>query len=307
MTRVTIMLEYFHPWTNAAGFYLARDEGWFAELDLDVEIIVPDPARGDALAHLARHEVDFGVFPANRLLVQRELGKPLVGIAAVNHRAMETIQTVRSTGIARPRDLEGRRVALNPTPRGLAMLRHLVAHDGGDPDQIRIVDSGVRELPPESFENGEADASFGSYWAWDTLFDSRVPQSERLIWPVDEIGAPAYHSYQLGAHEDTLETRGDVVRRFLAAARRGYLAVSAEPARALPSLERVIPYFPRDLIARSLPLIAATWTHEGEWGWQRDELLHPYARWLQSYGVLRDASKSIHAATNAFLPDGSRW
>ncbi|WP_322049832.1 ABC transporter substrate-binding protein [Paraburkholderia bannensis] len=303
MTRITLMLEYFHPWTNAAGFYLARDEGWFAQAGLDVEIVVPDPARGDALAHLARHEVDFGVFPSNRLFVQREAGRPLVGIAAINHRALETIQTVAATGIERPRDLAGRRLALNPTPRGLAMVRHLVAHDGGDPDAVAIVDSGVRELPPESFLDGEADASFGSYWAWDTLLQTGVPDAQRRIWPVDEIGAPAYHSYLLGAHEDTLETRGEVVRGFLAAARRGYLAVAQEPARALPSLERVIPYFPRALLARSLPLIASTWTHEGQWGVQREALMYPYAQWLGAYGVLRDAAQSAHAFTNAFLPD----
>jgi len=303
---MTLMLEYFHPWTNAAGFYVARDEGWFAEAGLDVEIVVPDPARGDALAHLARHDVDFGVFPSNRLFVQREAGHPLVGIAAINHRALETIQTVAATGIERPRDLAGRRLALNPTPRGMAMVRHLVAHDGGDPDAITIVDSGVRELPPESFLDGEADASFGSYWAWDTLFASRVPDDERRIWPVDEIGAPAYHSYLLGAHEDTLETRGELVRGFLAAARRGYLAVAQEPERALPSLERVIPYFPRALLKRSLPLIAPTWTHDGTWGVQREALVHPYAQWLGRHGVLRDASQSPHAFTNAFLPDDTR-
>ncbi|MFM0736463.1 ABC transporter substrate-binding protein [Paraburkholderia xenovorans] len=306
MTRISVMLEYFHPWTNSAGFYLARDEGWYAELGLDVEIVVPDPHRGDALAHLARHDVDFGVFPANRLFVQRELGNPLVGIAAINHRGLETIQTIASTGIERPRDLAGRRLALNPTPRGIAMARHLVAADGGDPQQIIFVDSGVRELQPDSFESGEADASFGSYWAWDTLIDTHVPDAERRIWPVDEIGAPAYHSYLLGAHEETLATRGEVVRHFLRATERGYLAAAADPLRALPVLERTIPYFRRALLTRSLPLIASTWTHEGEWGRQRDALLGPYAEWLASHAILRDPAQSRHAWTNAFLPDGAR-
>lgn len=306
MIKVSVMLEYFHPWTNAAGFYLAREVGWYQELGLEVEIIVPDPARGDALAHLARHEVDFGVFPSNRLFVQREIGHPLVGIAAINHRGLETIQTIAATGIRRPRDLAGRRLAMNPTPRGLAMVRHLVAADGGDPDQIVVIDSGVREWQPERFEAGDADASFGSYWAWDTLFETRVPQAQRLIWPVDEIGAPSYHSYLLGAHEETLATRGEVVRRFLQATARGYLAAAADPLSALPVFERVIPYFPTALLTRSLPLIASTWTHHGRWGEQRQALLEPYADWLAGYGVLREPAQSMHAYTNAFLPDGAQ-
>jgi putative hydroxymethylpyrimidine transport system substrate-binding protein len=303
MIRVTAMLEYFHPWTNSAGLYLARDEGWFAEQGLDVELVVPDPARGDALAHLARHDVDIGVFPSNRLFVQREQGHPLVGIAAVNHRGLEVIQTLKASGIRRPRDLAGRRLALNPTPRGLAMVRHLVRADGGDPDGIVVVDSGVRELSPDELASGAADASFGSYWAWDTLLPTAIPDAQRLVWPVDEIGAPPYHSYLLGAHEETLATRGEMVRGFLRAARRGYLAVAADPARALPSLEKVIPYFPRALLARSLPLIAPTWLHEGRWGVQRAGLLQPYAQWLAEHGILEDASQGAHAWTNAFLPD----
>src|SRR2546427_7354056 len=44
------------------------------------------------------------------------------------------------------RSLEGRRIAYNPTPRGVALVRHLVAADGGDPDCVITVDSGLREL-----------------------------------------------------------------------------------------------------------------------------------------------------------------
>lgn len=301
MKPIRVMLEYFHPWTNAAGFYVARNEGWYAEAGIDLEIVVPDPSRGDALAHLARHDVDFGVFPSNRLFVQRELGHPLVGIAAINHRALEVIQTIAATGIRRPRDLEGRRLALNPTPRGLAMVRHLVAADGGDPDKVQIVDSGVREWQPESFVDGEADASFGSYWAWDTLLASSIPDSERLIWPVDEVGAPRYHSYLLGAHEATLSADPELVTCFLAVTRRGYLAAIQNPDKALDVFDRVIPYFPRHVLERSLPLIASTWTHAGEWGVQRPELLDPYAQWLAEHGILEDAGQSSRAYTNAFL------
>ncbi len=63
MKRVTLMLEYFHPWTNSVGFYLARERGWYADSGIDLEVRLFDPPRGDTLAHLARNEIDFGVFP----------------------------------------------------------------------------------------------------------------------------------------------------------------------------------------------------------------------------------------------------
>jgi NitT/TauT family transport system substrate-binding protein len=298
------MLEYFHPWTNSAGFYLARDRGWYDEQGLEVEIVVPDPDRGDTLAHIERSDVDFGVFPSNRLLVRRDRGEALLAVAAVNHRALETVQTVVATGIRRPRDLAGRRVALNPTPRGIALLRHLVRQDGGDPDRLIVVDSGVREFTPEQMAAGEVDASFGSYWAWEILMDSRVPAEERIVWPVDEIGAPPYHSYLLGGRADRIAAMAETTRRFLAATSRGFLAAAADPLAVVPIYERVIPYFPRELIVRSLPRIAPTWLHEGRWGWQREDLLQPYAAWLAEHGIVADAEVWRRAFSNDYLPEG---
>jgi NitT/TauT family transport system substrate-binding protein len=298
-----VILEYFHPWTNAAGLYVAAAAGWYREAGLDVEIATFDPLRGDSLEYLAQREAAYAIFPSNRLLVRREAGQPLVGIAAINHRGMETIQTVRATGITRPRELEGRTIAYSPTPRGVAMVSHLVAADGGDPAQVVAVDSGSRELSVDDIAAGEVDATFGGYWAWDALFGS-LPESERVVWPVDEIGAPPYHSYLLGAHASLVERNPEAVRAFLAATARGYRTAAADPERALAVLERVIAYFPRAHLARSLELIAPTWTHDGRWGVARDELMEPYAAWLAEHGILRDAGAWRGATTADFLPAG---
>lgn len=299
--RLSVMLEYFHPWPNSAGFFLARDRGWYAERGLEVELLVPDPFHGDTLEYLLQRRAHFGVFPSNRLLVRRGQNQPLVGIAAINHAALESIQTLSDSGITRPRDLVGRRLALNPTPRGLAMVRHLVAADGGDPDELILVDSGTRELRPEDLVAGRAEASFGGYWAWEALMSSSIPTTRRVVLPLTELPAPAYHSYLLGTHEDTLATLGNVTRDFLAATAQGFLAAAAEPQSALDAYERATPYFPRELLAASLDAIAPTWLHQGRWGEQRRPLLEGYARWLADYGVLADAEVWRGATTADYL------
>ncbi|MEE7567817.1 ABC transporter substrate-binding protein, partial [Xanthomonas sp. Kuri4-3] len=116
MRRLRVMLEYFHPWPNSAGFYLARERGWYREQGLDLALAVPDPWHGDSLAHLLAGDCDLAVFPSNRLLVRRAQGEPLQAVAAINQCGLEAIQTLAGTGIERPRDLAGRRLALNPTP-----------------------------------------------------------------------------------------------------------------------------------------------------------------------------------------------
>jgi NitT/TauT family transport system substrate-binding protein len=295
------MLEYFHPWTNSAGLYLARARGLYAAEGLAVEFRTVDPVWGDGLAYLARGDVDFAIFPSNRLLVHRDRGEKLIGIAAINHRALEMVQSVTGRGIARPRDLAGKRVALNPTPRGLAMVRHLVAADGGDSAAIEIIDAGSRELTLEALVEGAADASFGSYWAWEALYPSTVPQASRIQWPVDTIGAPPYHSYQLGTRQALAEAEPDLIRAFLRATAQGYRQAAADPHAALPLYEQATPFFPHAMLADSLTLIATTWLDDGVWGQQREDKLAPYAGWLAFHGILANAGIWREAATNAFL------
>ncbi len=303
MSPVRVILGYLYPWPNDAGFFVARDRGWYREEGLDVEICVADHGRGDTLAYLSRGEAAFGVFPSNRLLVRRAAREPLVGIAAVNHTGLETIQVLRSSGISRPRHLEGRRIAYGPTPRGRAMVSYLVAVDGGDPTRVTTVDSLSHELTPEYLLESGADALFGGYWCWDVLSQA-VPDEDVVTWPVSEIGAPRYHSYLLGTTEWNIEANPEMVRRFLAATARGFHAAACEAGTTVDLLERVIPYEPRWRLARSLELVSSSWFHDGRWGFQReDELVAPYARWLAEHGALDDADAWKGATTNSLLPE----
>jgi NitT/TauT family transport system substrate-binding protein len=286
MVRISLALEYFHPWPNSAGFYLARSRGWYAEAGIDLEIRTVDPGRGDTLEYLASGECDLGVFPSNRLLVRREAGQDLVAIAAVNQRGLETLRTTVSSGIRRLRDLEGRRIAYNPTPRGNAVVRSLIASDGGDPDNYVVVDAGTRELDPANGFDGIADATFGSYWAWDNLLTTFPAESE-IVWRVDDALDLRYHSYLLGGLRDTIDAESDLYGAFLEVTARGFHAAAQEQDEAARIYEQVIPYFAPAVIRRSLAEIAPTWFHEGEWGVMRPELLGPYSEWLAAHGILQ--------------------
>jgi putative hydroxymethylpyrimidine transport system substrate-binding protein len=303
MRPLRLVLEYFHPWPNSTGWHVAVAEGRLRAAGADVEVSTYDPLRGDGLGALVEGLADLAVVPANRLLARREEGEPVVAIAATNHVALETIQTLASTGIERPRDLAGRRVALNPTPRGLAMVRHLVARDGGDPDRVRFVDSGVRELDVAEVAAGVADATFGGYWAWDALAAHPPPGDEHVVWRIDALGAPAFQPYLLAVREAFIDAEGERLRALLVVAAEAFGDTARDPARGRAVLERVMPYFPADRLARSLELVAPTWFDpDGRWGTVREDLLEAYARWMTEWGVLRSAEAWRGAATGALLP-----
>ncbi|WP_436023097.1 ABC transporter substrate-binding protein [Trinickia sp. LjRoot230] len=286
MTHVRLMLEYFHPWPNSAGFFFARAMGWFADQGIELEIRVPDVHRGDAREHLSRGEVEFGVVPTKRFLASVCEAEALVAVGAVNQCSLEAIHSVRGNNIARPRDLCGRRVSMNPTPRGIAMLRHLIETDGADPNDVIVVDNGKRELTFDELACGAADASFGSYWPWESVMPSNIGEHEKIVLPIREWGAPDFHSYLLCTSREWAERSGGVLQRFLAVVHRGYRAVMCQPAIAAPIYERVIPYFPRTQIASSLDKIAPTWALHGQWGVIRHASVDAYAHWLYRHDVL---------------------
>jgi NitT/TauT family transport system substrate-binding protein len=298
--HVRVVLDYLHPWPNAAGFFVARDRGWYAAAGLDVELRAHDHGWGDTLEYLARGQADFGVAPPNRLLVRRERGEPLLAVAAINHEGLETVQVWRESGISRPRELAGKRVGYATTPRGRAMVRAIVAADGGDPDAIITVETGAAELTPEFFQLGTVDATFGGYWAWDAITQG-VPEDATLTWRMGELGVPRYHSYVLSAPEPLVSGSPDLVRAFVQVTGQGFLAAASEPADALVVLESAIPYVPSWRLARSLELVSGTWFHDGSWGGLREDLWAPYAQWLADNAILSAPQSWCQAVSNDFL------
>ncbi|MBJ7339269.1 ABC transporter substrate-binding protein [Mycolicibacterium sp.] len=294
--ELTLALEYFHPWPNSAGFYVARHRGWYAEVGIELQIRTVDPGIGDGLEHLRRRLVDLAVFPTNRLLVRVDAGQRLVALKAVNQRGLETIRTLQSSGIRTLADLAGRRLALNPTPRGLAMVRELVRRAGGRPDEVILLDVGARELTSEDLAAGVADATFGSYWAWDILLSEHPDRPER-VWRVDDELPFGYHSYLLGARAEFAAGHRDLLDAFHAATERGFRYAAEHPAEAVEVLRDVTPYFTDDVLTRSLAAISGTWFHDGRWGVIRRELIEPYAHWLYDNHILT----SSHRWQDAFL------
>ncbi|MBA7696178.1 hypothetical protein ES703_104820 [subsurface metagenome] len=107
MRYIQMVLDFYHPWANNAGFYLGREKGFYEEEGIDLDIRSYDPYRGDALQRVYRKEADFAFNYPHRLMKLNEEGAHLVSVAACNSRSFEALIYDDRKDIRGFEDLEG--------------------------------------------------------------------------------------------------------------------------------------------------------------------------------------------------------
>lgn len=118
---VTLQLKWRHQF-QFAGYYVAQEKGYYRDAGLDVTILEGMPGQ-DSVEDLVSGRAQYAVgMPA--LMVDHAKGAPLVVLAAIFQHSPEVLLTLESSGIKSPKDLSGKRLAIEPisTPAIMAML-----------------------------------------------------------------------------------------------------------------------------------------------------------------------------------------
>ena len=128
-SRATVLLD-FTPNAVHAGIYMARAR--HDERRRPARRSASPSASTDALKLLQAGRVDLAILDIHDLGLARQAGADLVGVMALVQRPLAAV--LARPGIARPRELEGRRAGVTGLPSDRAVLRSVVAGDGGDPE-----------------------------------------------------------------------------------------------------------------------------------------------------------------------------
>jgi NitT/TauT family transport system substrate-binding protein len=159
LTRVKV--SWYLP--DAAPLLLGVDRGIFEENGLDVQLSEAAPA--DLVGGLLSGDYDFT--PNTGLGVTLAVGKkvPIVAAAALTtfEKGAEgssgsMLLTKKGSSITRPRDLEGKRVAVNILASASEYgVRKLIDEDGGDNAKTKIVEVPFASMG-DTLLNGDIDA-----------------------------------------------------------------------------------------------------------------------------------------------------
>jgi len=226
---VTIALD-FTPNAVHAPIYAAVREGY--DRDEGVRIRIRPPASApDSLKLLAAGRADMAVLDIHDLGLARERGEDFVGVGALVQRPLAAII---ARGVKRPRDLEGRRVGVSGLASDPAVLRAVMAGDGGDYRKVRQVTIGFSAVP--SLIQRKVDA-VPAFWNAEGVVLKRRGVATREF-RVDDFGAPRYPEVVLFTTRRTLERRRRLVDSVVAAVRRGAEDVLRRPGPAVRDIAR---------------------------------------------------------------------
>lgn len=294
-TRLSLALDGV-PWAAQAGVFLAAERGYFAEVGLDVHLRAAE-SREAALGALASGDDDLALVGGLDLLRARGEGAPVVSLFAVTPHPLVALLALRAGGPGRPRDLDGRRVAMPADRFGRAVVEAILRGDGLDP--ARLADTPGVADPVGALVARRIDA-FGGYAAREgAALEARGAPPN--IFAPDHFGVPDYYELVIATTDTFRSARADQLRALATALVRGYADAARSPNEALDALVRASPALDRDVGARTLGALAGAW-RASPIGEQADPVWRSSFIWAARLGLVNPSLDPGTAFTNDALP-----
>ena len=216
-----------------AGYYVAKDKGFYDEVDLDVEIKPggPDIAPPQVIAG-GGADVIIDWMPS--ALASREKGVPLVNIAQPFKRSGMMLTCRKDSGIEKPEDFRGKTLGVwffgNEYPFLSWMSQLGIPTDGGD-DGVTVLKQGFNVDP---ILQKQADCistmTYNEYWQ---IIDAGMTPEELIVFKYEDQGVSTMEDGLYVIESKLKEPEFvDVMARFVKASMKGWDYARGHPKEA---------------------------------------------------------------------------
>ena len=278
--KATLLLD-FTPNAVHSGIYMATARGYDEAEGVELTIRKPG-ASTDSLKLLQARRADMAILDIHDLGLARQAGRDIVGVMAFVQRPLAAV--LAQPSIRSPRDLEGQRVGVTGLPSDEAVLRSVVAGDGGDPAKVHTVTIGFQAVKALLARRVAGATAFWN--AEGVALRRRRPDIREFR--VDDFGAPPYPELVLCVTRATLDENRAVVRATIRALQRGYGEVQRDPESAVAAMTEAEPELDPGELTAQLDAVAPAFTEGAPaFGALRPSTLREWARWDQEFGILR--------------------
>jgi len=286
------------PNTNHTGVYVAEALGYYEEAGITVEIVAPPEDGAEAL--VAAGKAEFGVSFQDYLAPALEQGLPLTAVAAVIDHNTSGLVSLKAAGIEDFGDLEGKKYATWGLPAEQAIIRTVMAADGGDYEKLELVYTSVTDVV-SAMQTGEIDTVW-VYEAWDLIAVAQAGLDYNYIAFADAAPQLDYYTPVLVANDSFLKNDPETAKKFLAATQKGYEYAIAHPDEAADILCKAVPELDAEMVKASQQFLAAEYKAEKSvWGPIDEARWQTFYDWMYSEG-LSETELGNKGFTNDYLP-----
>jgi NitT/TauT family transport system substrate-binding protein len=245
------------PNGNHFGVFAAKEEGFYKEAGLDVDI-QRGFGSGDTAKRVAVGNADVGIADAGSVILGRSNGLKLKFVASFYEKSPDVIFFMKNNGIEKPKDLEGKTIGATTGEAGEKLIPMFAEKTGFDSKKLSVLNIApsakyaslvaksvdsivgfVNEAPPIEAAARKTGLQVGQFVFADVGID--------------------YYSLGIVASDKMIAERPDAVRRFVAATMKGYAWAIKNPERAADDFVKNYPETTRAIVIEqwnaALPLI----------------------------------------------------
>ncbi len=224
LSKVTFIPQWV-PQAQFAGYYVALETGIYKKYGLDVEIISGGPGRSSS-AYLKNRKADFASLWLVNGITLCDQGVAVVNLAQIVQRSALMLVARKSSGILKPKDINGHRVSLWGPPFTIQ-------------PQIFFQQYGVKVKPIHQsysvnlfLRHAVSVTSAMWYNEYHTILNAGINPDEltTFFFADHNLNFPEDGIY---VRKETWEEHPDRCRAFVAASLAGWRKAFAEPELAL--------------------------------------------------------------------------
>lgn len=224
--KLTVLLDWFvNP--DHAPLIIAHEKGYFAELDLEVELIPPaDPSAPPRLVAAGQGDIAISYQP--NLYLQVAEGLPLARFGTIVSTPLNALVVLDDSPIKGIADLKGKTIGFSVGGFEDALLKMMLSEAGLDLSDVELINVNFALSP--SLISGNVDAVIGAFRNFELNQLDLEERPGRAFYP-EEHGVPAYDELIYVTRRDMADDSR--LPRFLAAVEKATFYLTNHPDEAL--------------------------------------------------------------------------
>ena len=211
--KITFVTDY-GLYGRHAYYFVAIEKGYYARENLDVDI-VRSPGSANTIKQVANGTAQIGFADAFAVVLGRANdGVPVKLVAMLYPRPPHAVYVLKGSGIASPKDLEGKTLADTAFSSVPKLFATYAKAAGFDASKTKWVTANNDALPG-MLSAGRVDG-IGQFTVGEPLLAIAAAPKEVLGLPYADAGLD-YYSNGIVAADETLRSNPELVRRFVRA------------------------------------------------------------------------------------------